>query len=401
MPSRFLVIAVVTLTLATGCRATEPPPENRASTPTAPSREAIAFPAPVEISPGPNRWTRVPKEFGEAGGMWSVAATGPKDVWVVGTEHAENPVVLRWNGRRWAEVVPRGPKSPRVVSVSPRGDVWVFGEDAQAWRWTGRGWTHVKGPSGRLLEAAVATAPDEFWITGALRDASPDYQAFLMRWKAGKWTDYQPTPGGNKIEGFSALSPNDVWAVGDSAIIHWDGTTWHSLIPGYPGYPEIRGHDVRPGSRQVTFLYDIAAVSPREVWVVGGLVSSTTSGGTESDNSNSDRGEPVVLRWDGRRWTVMDVPRKDHSRDDVYRHDAFTTIAADGRGGFWVAALFGGSERILRYDGGWTDEGAPPGTSWPDEVADLAKVPGSERMIAVGSEPDYEEDSTGWIWMRS
>ncbi|HYO48276.1 MAG TPA: hypothetical protein VEW94_00385, partial [Chloroflexia bacterium] len=65
-----------------------------------------------------------------------------------------------------------------------------------------------------------------------------------------------------------ALAPNDIWAVGeyydennytpDTALtMHWDGTQW-TIVPT----PEA------PASARLT-LYGVSALSPNDVWAVG------------------------------------------------------------------------------------------------------------------------------------
>jgi hypothetical protein len=37
--------------------------------------------------------------------------------------------------------------------------------------------------------------------------------------------------------------------------------------------------------------------------------------------------------------------------------------------------------------------------AWP-VVFHLARIPGTDRIVAVGSNPSYDEDATGFIWTR-
>ncbi|MBS1150896.1 MAG: hypothetical protein H6Q89_2594, partial [Myxococcaceae bacterium] len=65
---------------------------------------------------------------------------------------------------------------------------------------------------------------------------------------------------------------NDVWAVGETAIAHWDGLGWATLADGGP--PQG--------------LYGVWGSGPSDVWAVGGA-------GT-------------VLRYDGGAWAVDGSP---------------------------------------------------------------------------------------------
>jgi len=84
------------------------------------------------------------------------------------------------------------------------------------------------------------------------------------------------------LDSVSAASAASVWAVGstpttDPMTMHWNGGAWAeqvlTLTPGQPGNP--------PGSFDA-----VAAVSPRDVWVVGVTA-----------------GEPLAEHWDGKTWT--------------------------------------------------------------------------------------------------
>ncbi|MEU9832016.1 hypothetical protein AB0D67_10810 [Streptosporangium sp. NPDC048047] len=55
---------------------------------------------------------------------------------------------------------------------------------------------------------------------------------------------------------------------------------------------------------------------------------------------------------------------------------------------------------LLHFDGpSWMYEKAPWENNDP-EVIDMARVPGSGRLTAVGGNSSFDEDSAGWIWMR-
>src|SRR5207244_3460984 len=79
------------------------------------------------------------------------------------------------------------------------------------------------------------------------------------------------------------VSANDIWAVGYSSILHWDGTSW-AVVP----------------SPNVGILFGVAAVSANDVWAVGyyhrsGIAQALT----------------LVEHWDGSRWSVVPSPNVD------------------------------------------------------------------------------------------
>jgi len=89
----------------------------------------------------------------------------------------------------------------------------------------------------------------------------------------------------------AAVSPRNVWAVGDrqstngvfhTLIEHWDGTRW-SVVPS-----------PNPGATG-DHLFGVAQAGPDNVWAVG-----------QSDGLHRDG--PLVEHWNGMHWKVVTVP---------------------------------------------------------------------------------------------
>jgi len=115
-----------------------------------------------------------------------------------------------------------------------------------------------------------------------------------------------PTPNpqgysGNDLYAAAASGPNDIWAVGLSAI-HYDGTTW----TGYslPGRWRHRPSD--EGRRRSL---------PTNAWAVGSYAASPTSNGD-------------ILHWDGTAWT----PFPNAAGEDYY----LVSIAAISDNDIWA-----------------------------------------------------------------
>ena len=90
-----------------------------------------------------------------------------------------------------------------------------------------------------------------------------------------------------------ALSPTDVWAVGGSSwlaeampvIVHWDGTRLRRFAAFSP--------KSRPAEAALTA---IAGVSSRDIWAVG------------FDGDYRGSGRPIAMHWDGRAWKSVALP---------------------------------------------------------------------------------------------
>src|SRR2546422_6872648 len=84
-----------------------------------------------------------------------------------------------------------------------------------------------------------------------------------------------PVGGFATLRSVAAISPTDVWAVGDAPgalAMHFDGTSWSVVLNSF-GAPA---------------LFGVAAASSDDVWVVGG--------------------GPLALHWDGTTWSKVPTP---------------------------------------------------------------------------------------------
>ena len=116
---------------------------------------------------------------------------------------------------------------------------------------------------------------------------------------AGAAFSVVPSPnafaGDNILNGVSASSATDAWAVGSlccsirnsgtgALAEHWDGSAW-TVVLG----PDARFQDET--------LNAVADVSPTDAWAVGRVKQSGYNGGT-----------PLILHWDGSGWQTIAPP---------------------------------------------------------------------------------------------
>jgi hypothetical protein len=95
-----------------------------------------------------------------------------------------------------------------------------------------------------------------------------------------------PTPNENsnsELLAASASSPNDIWAVGQSAI-HFDGMKWTA----FPA-PMIRGDNN-------SFLQGVVALSPTLAWAAGNVTDGAHPG-------------QVIEQWNGTKWSLFPGPK--------------------------------------------------------------------------------------------
>ncbi|MEY9926754.1 hypothetical protein ABH926_001376 [Catenulispora sp. GP43] len=125
--------------------------------------------------------------------LTSVTATGPDDVWAVGSLNAQ-PLALHFDGETWSRVPglpaePGGGELNQVLAEGPH-DIWAAGDAGSASgplveHYDGRRWTRVAAPgAGEVF--AIAETPSGIAFIGYTRaDGTPYSEAFDGR----KWTD--------------------------------------------------------------------------------------------------------------------------------------------------------------------------------------------------------------------
>jgi hypothetical protein len=156
------------------------------------------------------------------------------------------------------------------------------------------------------------------------------------------------------LNGVVALTPNDVWAVGDNDILknggretalqtfveHWDGHSWR-VVPS-------------PNRDDQSILQSVSAVSPTDVWAVG---ASYTGFGEVS------RSLTLVEHWDGTAWRIVSGPpvgggSASNPSGGQPHPGIIETVAAIGANDVWVAW----DRFVYRWNGiEWTRLPSPGG----------------------------------------
>jgi hypothetical protein len=269
-----------------------------------------------------------------------VAAVAPDDVWAVGGVQrytATGTVIslafsMHWDGESWTSIETPSPTACDecthvtlwAVDATGPNDVWAAGDKRVqgagpypylgthilVMHWDGSAWTVMDTPlqqdaSGDMVWGIEAVAPDDVWFFGeGLYPGSPTSQpALAMHWDGSNFEVLDvpvinpKTSGfgdGNALRDGSALSSEDIWAVGAASdgdsmpsplaqIQHWDGTRW-SAVPA-PGLPGVWND-----------LNAVVAIAPDDVWVGGEYYGA------------DEQYHGLALRWDGSSWTQVPIP---------------------------------------------------------------------------------------------
>src|SRR5215472_11304454 len=196
------------------------------------------------------------------------------------------------------------------VAAASRHDVWAVGnflpdtkssnQDATlatAAHFNGSGWVHTpvpnSGPNFNTLFGVAAT-PGKAWAVGVAVNRAYFAHSLIEAWTGGAW-HIARAPRLHSLRdilfGAAAVSPNDVWAVGErqsrsdtfrTLVEHWNGRRW-AVVPS-----------PNPGSTG-NCLFGVAAAGPSDAWAVG-------------QRSGQDADTPLVEHWNGHHWHVVTVP---------------------------------------------------------------------------------------------
>jgi hypothetical protein len=192
------------------------------------------------------------------------------------------------------------------VSTASPTDAWAVGDSVAAGvehtlirHWDGSSWTTVPSPSpgaGSGLEGVSAVSSMDVWAVGNQYDDVGQYSTLIEHWDGATWT-VVPSPSPHSYNGVSLIdvvgvSPSDAWAVGvvsspyidfHIVLVHWDGTEWTKVPMTSSG-----------GARSSASLYSVSASSSSDVWVVG-----------QYRSERSLPLQPLAEHWDGKSWTVV------------------------------------------------------------------------------------------------
>ena len=149
-----------------------------------------------------NAWSYVPSpiELIADSGLLDVVATGPNDVWALGTDPS-GPLMMHWDGTAWS-MVPAPPNTGGSMAAVAPNDIWVSGWDG-FWHWDGSTWTElpvqVPGASyvirsgGMDLDRSSSTSLRRHWSSCPCTTSEARGSATSMARRSSRATS--PSPG--------------------------------------------------------------------------------------------------------------------------------------------------------------------------------------------------------------
>jgi hypothetical protein len=208
------------------------------------------------------------------------------------------------------------------ISATSGCNAWAVGEDGLGpgrelvEHWDGTRWTiqHTPVIKGRL-DGVSALSPDDAWAVG---ESGGD--AVFEHWDGKAWRRvHSPLWSQVTMNALTAISPSDVWAVGEVSVpgpgapsrtllVHWDGRTWRRFASPNPANVQ-------------NVLNGVSATSAVDVWVVG------CGAGTGNDST-------FITHWDGRRWQRLPNPAPPAKQ----QLDCLDSVSATSADDVWALA---------------------------------------------------------------
>jgi hypothetical protein len=340
--------------------------------------------------------------------LLGIAAVSENDVWAVGwSQDPDGPPYVKrtltehYDGAAWRIVgsanLPNDTHSQlHAVAASSANDVWAVGATHNGTfpartliqHWDGTEWRIVSSPSpedqvNALLGVAALSANDA-WAVGyrfGSQTQSP-IETLILHWDGVSWSQVaSPNLAGvaNQLFGITALSTNDIWAVGYAGgaplSMHWNGNIW-SVVPVQ-----------RNGGLSSEWLTAVSGTASNDVWAVG------TGRGIFTNQTFA-----TIRHWDGARWTDK-VCRASSSSNPPEGYEGggpdayFTGVSAAASNDVWAVGVRGAGPMILHWDGSaWTTVTHP--RAFPNSAV-LRAVATSREGSAWGAGVEIEIDATG------
>jgi len=334
------------------------------------------------------------KEPFNIGGIGGIAATASDNVWAISALNPGHSV--HFDGKSWSKqsLVKVG-KDLLVVSgvaTTSANDVWAVGRLVKGpfsqevvQHFDGTKWDAVRDVNliGKTIQNAVvnsealnsvtAFSPQDVWAAGFI--ASDTFLLpFVEHFDGTKWSVVGnilnlPNISNEILQGISAVSDTDVWAVGffdengqagTADAFHFDGKKWTQIKT-----PQLFAR-----------FNAVTAIASDDVWAVG--FEDTNKFGTKSNT--------LAEHWDGKKWSVVPTPA---NQKGVIQSEINAVAAVNSHSVWMVGDTFDAFQEgpVLHWDGKQITNISPlpqPPKGSVAELAGVAAVPSGQVWAAGG-----------------
>lgn len=327
------------------------------------------------------------------------------DGWAVGNASATGePTIYHWNGFMWTKGIAIGTSNDlNSVFMLSSGDVWTVGGGKNPTascvtgpcpvilHFNGGSWNTVTPPPGSYkLKSVFMVSTSEGWAVGESMvpasytgvTAGGIILHYTVTGGVGTWAIF-PAPATpttiTSLNSVFMLGPNEGWVVGDNATI------LHYTVTGGVGTWNLVTVSGSPGLSQDANLTSIFMLSPTSGWAVGGIQAS----------SSSSTG-PVIIYWDGTKWTPVATPTIPSGTSPTGRTSALLkSVYCTGPNDCWTGGLPGKLVATLfHWDGvAWNQVTTSPALLGQN----LAPASGGIVFPPIVSSIYLTSPGSGWI----
>ncbi len=326
----------------------------------------LLVPQPASAAPA---WKNVKSGvFKRTGAFLHVAAASKTAVFAID----ENGKPFHWNGRKWTAKKSPVKFRPTGLAASGPRSAWAVGFNGiapVALHWNGKNWKKVSYPGAKLGALNLPVIPlslsagrdGAVWSVAGLNSKN-DGASVVRRWNGRAFVNVDvAAANGASLTAVSVRGKDDVWLAGTATangtqavatILHLSGGKWKQVAPSGSWGTIGQAHNI---------IQEISAVGAKKVWAI----RAQNGGG--------------LLRWNGGAWTEAKTPLISHY-----------ALAPDGGSGAWTIPSPGTGDtrsQYLHWTGKWqTLRG--PSRKQKTAIHDLAQIPGTRQIIAVGGIED-------------
>jgi hypothetical protein len=172
-------------------------------------------------------------------GVWT---DGASRAWAVGT----GSTIFRWDGTVWNRV------SDSTAAVGPQDNYWgVWGSGTDAWAVGENAIVHCRVQQACTVESSGGGAMLGIWGSSATNIFAVGDNGRIMRYNGTTWTQVTSNTT-RRLARVTGSGPNDAWAIGDSVLLHFDGTSWTTMQSDSIGDSDALRHHHVPSQSERT-----------------------------------------------------------------------------------------------------------------------------------------------------
>jgi hypothetical protein len=276
-------------------------------------------------------------------GVTALSATSPSNIFTAAGNFVAGGA-LNFDGKHWHERPVGGNGVVTGMATTSPSDAWTVGWDLpggieRVEHFDGKSWSKVKDVEliGTIVDKGMVTAevlngisalsPDDIYAAGWILAADGKlFVSFFEHWDGKKWSlvSHLNLKNNALIYSVSALSHNDVWAVGyvpgirgiggQAQAFHWDGTKWTLFNTAPPAC--------------YCALFAVTAIAPDDVWALGNRL-----------NTKKQTSVPIAEHWDGHKWSFTPVPDPGINHD-TSENNEFKAVAAVSSKSVWAGGSY-------------------------------------------------------------